>query len=157
MMISPGYPYEKAPDQEHFLQREQTKALFRQILDHADPKWRFNHSSFFLEFLQGYRDYQCTAWGNPTRNVFGWQKPCYLMSDGYAKTFKELIEETPWERYGTGRDPRCSDCMVHCGYEPTAVVDATSSFGNMMRALRVDLMKKGSNGHHNGTQNGHSS
>ena len=136
MMISPGYPYEKAPDQEHFLQREQTKQLFREILDNADPRWRFNHSSFFLEFLQGERDYQCTAWGNPTRNVFGWQKPCYLMSDGYVSTFKELIEDTPWEKYGTGRDPRCADCMVHCGYEATAVVDATSSLRNMLHAAR---------------------
>ena len=136
MMISPGYPYEKAPDQEHFLQREQTKQLFRQILDNADPRWRFNHSSFFLEFLQGYRDYQCTAWGNPTRNIFGWQKPCYLMSDGYAQSFRELIDETPWERYGTGRDPRCADCMVHCGYEPTAVADATASAAHMIHALR---------------------
>ncbi|MBI3323453.1 MAG: adenosyl-hopene transferase HpnH [Candidatus Omnitrophica bacterium] len=136
MMISPGYPYEKAPDQEHFLQREETKRLFRRILDDADPRWRFNHSAFFLEFLQGYRDYQCTAWGNPTRNVFGWQKPCYLMSDGYAKSFRELIEETPWERYGTGRDPRCADCMVHCGYEATAVNDATASLRNMLRALK---------------------
>ena len=122
--------------QEHFLQRQQTKDLFRRILDNADPRWRFNHSSFFLEFLQGDRDYQCTAWGNPTRNVFGWQKPCYLMSDGYVKTFKELIEETPWERYGTGRDPRCADCMVHCGYEPSAVNDAMSSLGNMLHAAR---------------------
>lgn len=136
MMISPGYPYEKAPDQEHFLQREQTKALFRQILDNADPKWRFNHSTFFLEFLQGKKDYQCTAWGNPTRNIFGWQKPCYLMSDGYTATFKELIDDTPWERYGTGRDPRCADCMVHCGYEATAVMDATASLGNMIHAIR---------------------
>lgn len=136
MMISPGYPYEKAPDQEHFLQREQTKALFRQILDDADPRWRFNHSSFYLEFLQGKRDYQCTAWGNPTRNIFGWQKPCYLMSDGYAGSFRELIEQTPWERYGTGRDSRCADCMVHCGYEPSAVADATRSFRNVWREVR---------------------
>lgn len=141
MMISPGYPYEKAPDQEHFLQRRQTQELFRKILDHADPRWQFNHSSFFLEFLRGERDYQCTAWGNPTRNIFGWQKPCYLMSDGYAKSYRELIEETPWERYGTGRDPRCADCMVHCGYEPTAVLDATGSIPNMMRALRNDLFR----------------
>ena len=139
MMISPGYPYEKAPDQEHFLRREQTKALFRQILDDPNPRWRFNHSSFFLEFLKGERNYQCTPWGNPTRNVFGWQKPCYLMSDGYAATFRELLETTEWERYGTGRDPRCADCMVHCGYEPTAVLDATASVRNMVRALLGDL------------------
>ena len=161
MMISPGYPYEKAPDQEHFLQREQTKALFRQILDQADPRWRFNHSSFFLDFLQGYRDYQCTAWGNPTRNIFGWQKPCYLMSDGYTASFKELIEETPWEKYGTGRDPRCADCMVHCGYEATAVVDATSSLSNMLQAAGIlksprRLTSTNGNGHSADVQgNGH--
>lgn len=141
MMISPGYPYEKAPDQQHFLHREQTKALFRQILDHADSRWQFNHSTFFLEFLQGKRDYQCTAWGNPTRNVFGWQKPCYLMSDGYVRTFRELMLDTPWERYGTGRDPRCADCMVHCGYEATAVNDAMSSLKNMWYSLRKDLFR----------------
>jgi len=135
MMISPGYPYEKAPDQEHFLQRKQTQVLFRQILDNADPRWRFNHSSYFLEFLKGEREYQCTAWGNPTRNIFGWQKPCYLMSDGYAQSFRELIDETPWEKYGTGRDPRCADCMVHCGYEATAVNDATSSLRNMLEQI----------------------
>ncbi|PIQ82911.1 MAG: hopanoid biosynthesis associated radical SAM protein HpnH [Candidatus Omnitrophica bacterium CG11_big_fil_rev_8_21_14_0_20_64_10] len=135
MMISPGYAYEKAPDQQHFLKREETKALFRKILDNADPRWRFNHSSFFLEFLRGERDYRCTAWGNPTRNVFGWQKPCYLMSDGYVNSYRELIEETDWDRYGTGKDPRCADCMVHCGYEPTAVSDATGSFRNMLREM----------------------
>jgi len=142
MMISPGYAYQKAPDQEHFLRRERTKVLFRQLLDNPNPRWRFNHSSFFLEFLKGERNYQCTPWGNPTRNVFGWQKPCYLMADGYAKTFKELLETTDWDRYGTGRDPRCADCMVHCGYEPTAVLDATSSLRNMMKAAVGDLLPK---------------
>ena len=142
MMISPGYPYEKAPDQAHFLHREQTQQLFRQILERADPRWEFNHSTFFLEFLQGQRTYQCTAWGNPTRNIFGWQKPCYLMSDGYAQTFRELLEETPWERYGTGRDPRCADCMVHCGYEPSAVNDAMSGVRHVWYSLRKDLFRR---------------
>ncbi|MBI4314075.1 MAG: adenosyl-hopene transferase HpnH [Candidatus Omnitrophica bacterium] len=141
MMLSPGYPYEKAPDQEHFLQRTQTQELFQKILGNPKPHWEFNHSTFFLEFLQGKRNYQCTAWGNPTRNIFGWQKPCYLMSDGYVQTFKELIEETPWDRYGTGRDPRCADCMVHCGYEPTAVNDATGSLKNMLYSLRKDMLR----------------
>jgi hopanoid biosynthesis associated radical SAM protein HpnH len=143
IMVSPGYPYQKAPDQEHFLQRERTKELFRQILqpspDQVSPerrkKWQFNHSSFFLDFLTGDKDYQCTPWGNPTRNIFGWQKPCYLMSDGYVKTFKELMETTDWEQYGTGRDPRCADCMVHCGYEPTAVLDSTANFKNMWKSF----------------------
>jgi hopanoid biosynthesis associated radical SAM protein HpnH len=147
MMISPGYAYQKAPDQEHFLRRERTRELFRQILrpayEKVDParqkRWHFNHSSFFLDFLTGEKDYQCTPWGNPTRNVFGWQKPCYLMSDGYAKTFKELMETTAWDQYGTGRDPRCADCMVHCGYEPSAVLDSTASFKNMWQSF-VDAL-----------------
>jgi len=125
LMVSPGYSYAKAPDQEHFLQRERTKALFRKVF--AGKQWDFNHSPFFLDFLQGKRDYQCTPWGNPNYSVLGWQKPCYLMADGYATTFQELMAETAWDKYGTGRDPRCADCMVHCGYEATAVVDAMSS------------------------------
>jgi len=144
MMVSPGYAYQKAPDQEHFLRRERTKELFRQILkpaaDKVDParkqRWQFNHSSFFVDFLTGEKDYQCTPWGNPTRNVFGWQKPCYLMSDGYVSTFKELLETTDWDQYGTGKDPRCADCMVHCGYEPTAVLDATSGVKNMWKSFK---------------------
>jgi hopanoid biosynthesis associated radical SAM protein HpnH len=144
MMVSPGYAYQKAPDQEHFLRREKTKELFRQVVkpsaDVVDParrkRWQFNHSSFFLDFLTGDKEYQCTPWGNPTRNVFGWQKPCYLMSDGYVKSFKELLETTDWEQYGTGRDPRCADCMVHCGYEPTAVLDATANMKNMLKSFK---------------------
>jgi hopanoid biosynthesis associated radical SAM protein HpnH len=125
MMVSPGYSYEKAPDQQHFLKREHTKALFRAVF--AGKKWDLNHSPFFLDFLQGKREYQCTPWGNPNYSVLGWQKPCYLMADGYAQTYKELMADTPWDKYGTGRDPRCADCMVHCGYEATAVMDAMSS------------------------------
>ena len=137
MMLSPGYAYQKAPDQEHFLRRENTKSLFREILSgKGRKKWEFNHSKFFLDFLTGEKDYQCTPWGNPCRNVFGWQKPCYLMSDGYTSTFKELMETTEWEKYGTGNDPRCSDCMVHCGYEPSAVLDATKNLKNMLLAAR---------------------
>ena len=133
MMVSPGYSYEKAPDQEHFLKRERTKELFRQVL--AGKKWDFNHSPFFLDFLQGKREYPCTPWGNPNYSVLGWQKPCYLMADGYATTYKELMEETAWDRYGTGRDPRCADCMVHCGYEATAVTDAMSSPAKVAKSV----------------------
>jgi len=126
MMISPGYSYEKAPQQQLFLQREETVDLFRQILaGHRDKGWDFNHSPFFLEFLQGkHPEYDCTPWGNPTRTVFGWQRPCYLLQEGYAKTYKELIESTDWEGYGhASGNPACQNCMVHSGFEATAVDD----------------------------------
>ncbi len=137
IMVSPGYSYEKAPDQEHFLRRERTSELFRQVLD--GKKWDMNHSPFFLEFLQGKREYQCTPWGNPNYSVLGWQKPCYLMGDGYVSSFQELMEKTEWEQYGTGNDPRCADCMVHCGYEPTAVVDAMRNPANMIKSALYTL------------------
>ncbi|MGQ4808596.1 GTP 3',8-cyclase [Candidatus Entotheonellaceae bacterium PAL068K] len=137
MMVSPGYSYEKAPDQEHFLKRERTQELFRRLF--AGKIWDFNHSPFFLEFLQGKHPYQCTPWGNPNYSVLGWQKPCYLMADGYAETFQELMDETVWENYGTGRDPRCADCMVHCGYEPTAVMDAMSSPAKVLKSVLTVL------------------
>jgi hopanoid biosynthesis associated radical SAM protein HpnH len=122
MMISPGYSYEKAPDQEHFLRRERSHRLFSRMLESPKRTWRFNQSPLFLQFLMGKRDFECTPWGNPTYNVFGWQRPCYLLQDGYAKTFRELMEETDWSRYGRkSGNPRCQDCMVHCGFEPSAV------------------------------------
>lgn len=139
MMISPGYAYEKAPDQEHFLKRNKTKAFFKKVLENRNPAWKFNQSPLFLEFLMGNIDYQCTPWGNPTRNVFGWQKPCYLLGEGYAKTFKEMMETTDWEKYGTGKNPKCDDCMVHCGYEPTAVIDTFSSFGKFIKTARQSV------------------
>ncbi len=143
MMISPGYSYEKAPKQDGFLKREQTKKLFREILApyrEGGKKWVFNHSPFFLDFLEGRIDYQCTPWGNPNYNIFGWQRPCYLFSEkGYAKTFRELMETTDWDRYGTGRHPKCADCMVHCGYEATAVNDSMSSMKNLLRSARSAL------------------
>lgn len=132
IMVSPGCSYEKAPDQDNFLQRERTQSLFRQVL--SGKKWDLNHSKFFLDFLQGKRDYQCTPWGNPNYSVLGWQKPCYLMADGYAETFAELMETTEWDKYGTGRDPRCADCMVHCGYEPSAVMDTVSNPFKMVQS-----------------------
>ena len=123
--VSPGYAYERAPDQEHFLNRRRTKELFREIFK-RDPRrrWSFNQSSLFLDFLAGNQSYHCTPWGNPTRNYFGWQRPCYLLGEGYAKTFKELMEETDWDAYGTGNYEKCADCMVHSGYEATAVMDS---------------------------------
>ena len=122
MMLSPGYNYSKAPDQDHFLKRRQTVNLFRRILHGAKKSWVFNHSPLYLEFLAGVHDFECTAWGNPTYNVFGWQRPCYLLQKGYARTYHELIEETDWDSYGRkSGNPDCADCMVHCGFEPTAV------------------------------------
>ncbi len=138
MMISPAYAYEKAPDQEHFLGVEQTRQLFRATFgDGRRGRWRLNHSPLFLDFLEGKVDYQCTAWGIPSYSVFGWQRPCYLMADGYTSTYRELVEETDWDRYGRGKDPRCANCMAHCGYEPTAVVATMSSLRESIRALRV--------------------
>jgi hopanoid biosynthesis associated radical SAM protein HpnH len=136
MMISPAYAYEKAPDQDHFLGVEQTHELFSAAFGGGRRRrWRLNHSPLFLDFLEGKVDFPCTAWGIPSYSVFGWQRPCYLMSDGYAKTYQELIETTDWERYGRGRDPRCDNCMAHCGYESTAVLETTRSLRQSMRAL----------------------
>ena len=137
MMISPGYSYEKAPDQEHFLKRNRTYDLFSKILSKPKKEWQFNQSPLFLRFLQGKEDYQCTPWGNPTYNVFGWQKPCYLLGEGYASSFKELMETTSWDQYGTGRHEKCADCMVHCGYEATAVDDTFSSVKGLVKTVRA--------------------
>ncbi len=135
MMISPAYAYEKAPDQEHFLGVQQTRQLFRAVFaDGRRKKWRLNHSPLFLDFLEGKVDFECTPWGIPSYSLFGWQRPCYLMSDGYAKTYQELLETTDWSKYGRGRDPRCDNCMAHCGYEPTAVLATTKSLRQSVRA-----------------------
>ena len=124
--VSPGYAYERAPDQAHFLNRRKTKELFRDIFRRGrGKKWSFSESPLFLDFLAGNQSYHCTPWGNPTRNYFGWQRPCYLLGEGYAKSFKELMEETDWDAYGTGNYEKCADCMVHSGYEATAAMDAT--------------------------------
>jgi hopanoid biosynthesis associated radical SAM protein HpnH len=141
MTISPGYSYERAPVQDKFLHREQTRQLFRQALAPASRRgWRFNHSPMYLDFLQGLREYQCTPWGSPNYSVLGWQRPCYLFSEGgYARTFRELMETTDWDRYGTGRHPKCADCLVHCGYEPSAVEDSMANLGNVIRSLRSTL------------------
>lgn len=119
--ISPGYAYERAPDQQHFLNRRKTKELFRKVFALGKgKKWNLTHSAMFLDFLAGNQEFHCTPWGMPTRNIFGWQKPCYLLGEGYAKTFKELMETTDWDAYGTGRYEKCANCMAHCGYEATA-------------------------------------
>jgi hopanoid biosynthesis associated radical SAM protein HpnH len=136
MMISPAYAYEKAPDQEHFLGVEETRELFRKAFaDGRRKKWRLNHSPLFLDFLEGKVDYSCTAWGIPSYSLFGWQRPCYLMNDGYAKTYKELLETTDWSKYGRGKDPRCANCMAHCGYEPSAVLATMGSLKQSIRAM----------------------
>ena len=136
--VSPGYAYERAPDQEHFLNRTKTKQLFRDILSKGDggKRWSFSQSSLFLDFLAGNQTYQCTPWGNPARTVFGWQRPCYLIGEGYAKTFKELMETTDWDAYGTGNYEKCADCMVHSGFEATAVNDTVT---HPLKAMKVAL------------------
>ena len=137
--LSPGYAYERAADQEHFLNREKTKKLFRGILSRRGSKgkkWPFSQSTQFLNFLAGNEAYGCTPWGNPTRTVFGWQKPCYLLGEGYAKSFKELMEDTAWEKYGVGNYEKCADCMVHSGFEATAVMDTVR---HPLKAAMVQL------------------
>ncbi|HYB09456.1 MAG TPA: adenosyl-hopene transferase HpnH [Alphaproteobacteria bacterium] len=135
--ISPGYAYERAPDQQHFLSRQKTKRLFREVFKRGKgKKWRFSQSSLFFDFLAGNQQYHCTPWGNPTRNIFGWQKPCYLLGEGFARSFEELMEGTEWDKYGTGNYEKCANCMVHCGYEPTAADDAIR---HPIKALMVAL------------------
>jgi hopanoid biosynthesis associated radical SAM protein HpnH len=142
--VSPGYAYERAPDQAHFLNRRKTKELFRDIFKRGNgaKKWSFSQSSLFLDFLAGNQNYHCTPWGNPTRNYFGWQRPCYLLGEGYAKTFTELMSETDWDAYGTGNYEKCADCMVHSGYEATAVMDAVKhplkALGVALKGVRTD-------------------
>jgi hopanoid biosynthesis associated radical SAM protein HpnH len=135
--LSPGYAYERAPDQQHFLNRTRTKTLFRDILRRGKGKnWKFSQSTMFLDFLAGNQKFECTPWGNPTYTVFGWQRPCYLLGEGYAKTFKELMDDTEWEKYGTGNYEKCADCMVHSGYEATAVAEIVKK---PWKALAVEL------------------
>jgi hopanoid biosynthesis associated radical SAM protein HpnH len=136
--LSPGYAYERAPDQEHFLNREKTKQLFRGILERGKggKAWPLSQSTMFLDFLAGNQAYHCTPWGNPTRTVFGWQRPCYLLGEGYAKTFKELMEDTAWDKYGVGNYEKCADCMVHSGFEASAVLDTAK---RPLKALAVTL------------------
>ncbi|HZU31814.1 MAG TPA: adenosyl-hopene transferase HpnH [Candidatus Angelobacter sp.] len=140
MMLSPGYSYDKAPDQKHFLGKARTKRLFRAILSNRKKSWQFNQSPLFLEFLMGERHYACTPWGMPTYNIFGWQKPCYLLQDGYADTFQELMASTAWEEYGTeSGNPKCANCMVHSGYEASAVNDTFSSLRGLLATAKATL------------------
>jgi hopanoid biosynthesis associated radical SAM protein HpnH len=140
MMLSPGYPYEKAPDQEHFLHRNETIGLFRRIFSRTSRRWRFNQSPLFLEFLKGNWDLECTPWGNPTYNVFGWQRPCYLLQEGYCESFQELLDTTDWSEYGrSSGNPKCQDCMVHCGYEPTAVSETFGTWKGFLATVRLTL------------------
>jgi hopanoid biosynthesis associated radical SAM protein HpnH len=140
MMLSPGYSYDKAPDQKHFLGRARTRRLFNAILSNRKSRWRFNQSPLFLEFLMGKRDYPCTPWGMPTYNIFGWQKPCYLLQDGYAETFDELMRSTEWDRYGVeSGNPKCANCMVHSGYEASAVDSTFHSWKGFFSTVRATL------------------
>jgi hopanoid biosynthesis associated radical SAM protein HpnH len=140
MMLSPGYSYDKAPDQKHFLGRARTRRLFRSILSNRKKSWKFNQSSLFLEFLMGKQHYKCTPWGMPTYNVFGWQKPCYLLQDGYADTFQELLDSTEWQNYGTeSGNPKCANCMVHSGYEASAVDHTFSGLGGLWETIKSGL------------------
>jgi hopanoid biosynthesis associated radical SAM protein HpnH len=145
--VSPGYAYERAPDQQHFLNRAKTKELFRGIFRRQGQakgrkKWSFNQSSMFLDFLAGNQTFHCTPWGNPTRTYFGWQRPCYLLGEGYAKSFKELMETTDWDKYGTGNYEKCADCMVHSGYEASAVAETVRrpwrAAAQAMRGIRTE-------------------
>ncbi len=141
--VSPGYQYEKAPDQQHFLGRENTRQLFRAILSNRKSSWKFNLSPLFLEFLAGKRDYDCTPWGMPTYNMFGWQKPCYLLQDGYAESFQELLDATEWHKYGQeSGNPKCANCMVHSGYEASAVNHTFSSLGGFLATVKATLFSK---------------
>ena len=141
MQISPGYAYEKAPDQEHFLGVERTRSIFRDAFaDGRRKKWRLNHSPLYLDFLEGIVDFPCTAWAIPSYSVLGWQRPCYLMNDGYVRTYRDLLDTTEWSQYGRGRDPRCANCMAHCGYEPTAVIATTKSLRQSIRAAGETLV-----------------
>jgi hopanoid biosynthesis associated radical SAM protein HpnH len=140
MMLSPGYSYDKAPDQKHFLGKNKTRRLFSSILSNRKKNWVFNQSPLFLEYLMGKRNYACTPWGMPTFNIFGWQKPCYLLQDGYADTFKELMETTSWASYGTeSGNPKCANCMVHSGYEASAVDHTFNSLGGILATAKATL------------------
>jgi hopanoid biosynthesis associated radical SAM protein HpnH len=143
IVLSPGYSYDKAPDQSHFMGRARVRKLFRAILSNRKKSWKFNMSPLFLEFLMGDRNYDCTPWGSPAYNIFGWQKPCYLLQDGYAESFKELMETTRWEEYGVGSgNSKCANCMVSCGYEPTTVHHGFTSLSGFLGMVKATLSSR---------------
>jgi hopanoid biosynthesis associated radical SAM protein HpnH len=143
MMLSPGYAYDKAPDQQHFLGKDRTRRVFAAILSNRKKSWKFNQSPLFLEYLMGRRDYSCTPWGMPTYNLFGWQRPCYLLQDGYTDSFAELLQETDWHNYGTeSGNPSCANCMVHSGYEASAVNDTFGSIRGLLATARATLFSR---------------
>lgn len=141
MMVSPGYAFERAAAQDKFIQREAVATFFNEIFACKKKKWKFNHSPFFIDFLRGKRNYSCSAWGNPNFSILGWQKPCYLLTDGYVDSFDKLMKQTPWAQYGVGVNDRCANCMVHCGYEPSAVLDAVSSPRKMIESAKRILFQ----------------
>ncbi len=143
MMVSPGFNYEKAPDRNSFLERERTQDIFSRIFAHRKKRWQLNQSPLFLQFLMGKRDFECTPWGSPLYTIFGWQRPCYLLQDGYASTFRELIDDTAWEEYGRASgNPQCRDCMVHCGYEPSAIEATFTSWRGLRDSAVATLTGK---------------
>jgi hopanoid biosynthesis associated radical SAM protein HpnH len=143
MVLSPGYTYDKAPDQNRFMGRARSRRLFRAILSNRSKHWKFNMSPLFLEFLMGRRDYQCTPWGSPAYNIFGWQRPCYLLQDGYADTYDELLRTTEWSQYGTeSGNPKCANCMVSCGYEPSAVDDGFGSLRGLLAMAKATFSRR---------------
>lgn len=137
MTLAPGFSYTKAPDQKNFLTRKQSQDFFQRIFSKRKKAWNFSHSPFYLEFLKGNKEYQCTPWGNPTYNIFGWQRPCYLLADGYAKSYDELLKTTEWKHYGTEENAECANCMAHAGFEPTAVIDSFRSWKNLAETVRL--------------------
>lgn len=143
--ISPGYSYERAADQEHFLTRERTKNFFRDVFRRGDggKRWTFTNSPLFLDFLAGNQTYECTPWSMPLRTVFGWQKPCYLVGEGYVDSFAELMEGTDWDQYGVGKYEKCSNCMVHCGFEGTAASDSIRNPLKMFQIGRKGVRTEG--------------
>ena len=142
-MVSPGYNFEDAPDQDIFLTRQESKKAFREILDEEKTKgMRLYNNPLYLDFLRGKRDYQCTAWSNPTYTVMGWRKPCYPLADEHVQNVGELFEESLWDHYGVGKDPRCASCMMHCGFESATIFNAISSPRDWVTLIKAGSITK---------------